>query len=73
MGIIDQFQFHIECPSCSSSEKTKVLQHGSQYGASWGEPTAVDNFDVDWTHDQFGNPYIRGATCRNCGSQAHIT
>jgi hypothetical protein len=67
MGTIDQTTHRFTCTTCSVREETTIHERGSSYGASWGSPSELVNFEVDWKTDKFGEPRPVRALCRTCG------
>lgn len=72
MGMIDQTTFTFSCPACKTSEVSRARQRGSAYGASWGPPSAVKQFIVEWSYDGFAGPVAERAKCAACSGPAEV-
>jgi len=72
MGYIDQTTHTLTC-KCGTTENVTILEHGSQYGASWGAEKPFKMFDATWVPGTFRGPEIAKATCNACGASAQIT
>lgn len=73
MGIIDSTTFKFNCPRCNASENSTVREYGSQYGGSWGTPSAVSKFKVEWDGGtKIGGPQPKSALCAACNTAATV-
>ena len=72
MGIIDQASFTFTCRNCNTQERATALEYGSSYGASWGSPSELTLFAVEWKSDDFGGPTPATAVCVKCKRPAEV-
>jgi len=70
MGIIDSTKHTLTCPKCGVVEQASVHQKGSRFGATWQQGPEFHNFEVVWVHDDFEEPQLKQAKCRQCGVDA---
>jgi hypothetical protein len=72
MGFIDSNDFTVTCPQCAATEEARVVQRGSSFGATWGDPKPLVKFDADWKDAGVGGPFIVRAKCRTCGVETDV-
>jgi hypothetical protein len=72
MGIIDELTFTFSCPKCNAREQSTVVEKGSRYGGSWGSPSELSLFSVQWTDGPYGQPHPTSAACLKCGVPARV-
>ncbi len=72
MGVIDKTEYRLTCPQCDTSETSKVLEKGSEYGGSWQDGTSFKHFTTEWSGGGSQEPRLTLAICKACGGSAKV-
>ena len=71
MATIDSTLHTLECPKCAKKEARRILDKGSEWGAShWQDGARFECFQTSWTGGGHTEPVLSAAYCKNCGGVA---